>query len=341
MAEKVKSDEARTVSFKVPKISGKVWAVSTVLLLALSGFLFFRQGGNCPTGASVMSANAAGSRAVDYINDNLVDTGSAALVSAEDMGEMYKITTEYNGNNIDVYVTKGGKLLFVSGAPYDMTAAVPTTTTQPKKTCDDMEKADAAELEAYVVSYCPYGLQMQRILAEIVENIPSLEGSIKVRYIGAVVDGKVTAMHGDVEAQENLRQICIREEQADKYWDYVSCFMKKQDASGSCLAQTAVDAAKLSACMADGGKGVDYAKADFDLADSNGVSGSPTLIMNGETVSEFDFGGRTAEAVKTLLCCGFSAEPTACFAELNTAQAATSFSESYSSGATTAASSCG
>ncbi|MFH1622893.1 MAG: hypothetical protein ABIA12_00005 [Candidatus Aenigmatarchaeota archaeon] len=341
MAEKEKSDEGKTISFKIPKLPERVWIASTIFLLAASALLLVRQGGTCPTGSAVLSAGDAGAKTIEYINKNIIQTGAATFVSADDMGDMYRITTDYNGNNIDVYVTKSGKLLFVSGDPYDMTTAVPTATTQPKKTCDDIKKADAAELDAYVVSYCPYGLQMQRILAEIVDNIPSLEGSIKVRYMGSVVGGKVTAMHGDAEAQENLRQICIREEQADKYWNYVSCFMKKQDAADSCLSEAAVDTAKLGACMADGGKGVGYAKADFDLADSYGVGGSPTLILNGETVSEFDFGGRTADAVKTLLCCGFATKPAACSAELDTAQAAASFSESYSSGATSAASSCG
>jgi hypothetical protein len=33
-----------------------------------------------------------------------------------------------------------------------------------------------------------------------------------------VKNGKIASMHGDEEAKENLRQICIREEQKDKYW---------------------------------------------------------------------------------------------------------------------------
>lgn len=341
MAEKEKPDEGKTISFKIPKLPEKVWIASTIFLLVTSALLLVRQGGTCPTGAAVLTANDAAAKAIDYINKNLVQGGTATSVSTEDFADnMYKVATKYNNNNIDVYVTKDGKWLFVS-APYDTTAAVPTTTTQPKKTCDDMPKAAAAEFEAFVVSNCPYGLQMQRILAEIVKNIPSLESSIKVRYIGAVTGGKVTSMHGDAEATENLRQICIREEQPNKYWSYVSCFMKKQDSVDSCLTEAAVDAAKLNACMADSGKGVTYAQADFALADDYGVTGSPTLLLNGETVSEFDFGGRTADAVKTLLCCGFTSQPTACSTALTTAQAATSFSEAYSSGSTSAASSCG
>lgn len=338
MAEKAKP-EGRTVSFKLPGVPQKFWIATTVLFMIVSAVLFFR--GSGITGASV-SADAAGAKAVAYINENLVSSGGVTLVSAADDSGVYKVTTEYQGTTIDVYVTSNGRWMFGDAVGViDMDEPVVTTTTQPAKTCDDMPKAAAAQLDAFVVSGCPYGLQMQRILAEVVSNVPSLADSITVRYIGAVEDGVITSMHGDAEAQENLRQICIREEQPAKYWDYVSCYIKASGSTDSCLASAGVDTAKLDTCMTDATKGLAYAQADFDIASAHGVSGSPTLIMNGQTVSEFDFGGRTAEAVKTMLCCGFSTKPSACSAALSTAQAATSFSATYaSSGSTASSASC-
>ena len=344
MVEKEKPEDS-TVSFKIPSIPSKFWIVSTIFLLLASLFLLFRPGtsGNfAAIGTTTISASDAGAKAVAYINNNLVQAGSTAtLVSSVDDGDVYKITTSYQSSNIDIYMTKDGKWLFVS-TPYDVTQPLPTTTTEPKKTCADMTKAAASQLQAFVVSSCPYGLQMQRVLAEIVKNIPSLASSIKVRYIGAVTNGQITSMHGDAEAQENLRQICIREEQPDKYWPYVSCYIQA-GSSASCLTSAGVDQTKLSACTSDSSKGLAYAQADFALTDKYGVSGSPTLIMNGETVSEFDFGGRSADAVKTLLCCGFTTQPSACSTTVTTDQAATSFSTAYASGSgtTTAAANCG
>jgi hypothetical protein len=141
-------------------------------------------------------------------------------------------------------------------------------------------------------------------------------------------------MHGNAEAQENLRQICIREEQPTKYWSYLSCFIKLTNSSESCLTEASVDKTSLNSCMTDSNKGLKYAQVDFNLADSFSVSGSPTLILNGESVSEFDFGGRTAEALKTVLCCGFNQEPSVCSQQLKTDQAATGFSPAYSTNAT-------
>ncbi len=347
------AEEGKKITIKIPGLGSlkqRIWMlISAVLVLLLilmwSGVLpttitggFVVSDGN---GAGI-DGREAGQIAVDYINDNLVETGTeATLVDVEDMSEIYKVTTSYQGQEIEIYITNDGKWLFVSGQPLDTTVPLTTTTTttQPTKTCEDITKAVNAEMEAYVVSYCPYGLQMQRILAEIVENIPILAENIKVRYIGAVVDGKVTAMHGEEEATENLRQICIREEQADKYWDYVSCFMKEGKVD-SCLAEADVDESGLDACMTDGGTGIGYAEEDFALQAQYGVTGSPTMILNGERVSEFDFGGRTAEAVKTLLCCGFNTQPTGCSESLTTQQAATSFSPAYASSSGSSDGSC-
>lgn len=199
-----------------------------------------------------------------------------------------------------------------------------------KESCENVKKTDKPNLDAFVVSYCPFGLQMQRILVDVKKLIED-KADITIRYIGSVENGQITAMHGEKEATENLRQICIREEQKDKFWAYIECFIKKGEFE-SCLTATNIDKVKLDECMKPNSKGIDYAKVDFELQNRYGVSGSPTLILNGNRVSEFDFGGRTSEAVKSLLCCGFTTQPDECSQELSTQQAATGFSETYSAG---------
>jgi len=83
----------------------------------------------------------------------------------------------------------------------------------PDEACAKMNKSDQPLLQAFVVSRCPFGLQMQRIMADMIAKSPETEGYLNVRYIGSVdvENNTIRAMHGEVEAQENLRQICIRE----------------------------------------------------------------------------------------------------------------------------------
>ncbi len=273
-----------------------------------------------PTGFAVLPPNDVANKVLSLINKNLENHGTkASLVKVEEISGVYKIITEYQGNKIPVYATKDGKWLFpeaISLSP-----------------CETLVKSENPKLEAFVVSYCPFGLQMLRILNEIVKNIPELENYIEVRYIGGISDGKVISMHGEKEAEENLRQICIREEQEDKFWAYISCFIKDGNAS-RCLNEAKIDVEKLRACMQDENRGLKYAEKDFELQNNYRVSGSPTLVLNGERVSEFEFGGRTANAVKTLLCCGFVNPPKYCSQNITNLKAAIGFSSSYSSGTT-------
>lgn len=282
-----------------------------------------------------LSAQAAGEKAIDFINKNLLSGGvTASLISTAEENVLYKIKIKIQDTEYDTYITRDGSLFFPEGIKIVEESQNPAENnseqTEGTSTCENVNKANKSILEAFVVSQCPYGLQMQRILYEIAKNIPSLEENIKVRYIGAIENGKITSMHGDTEAQENLRQICIREEQGDKYWSYAGCYLKKGE-TDNCLTSAGIDKTKLNTCMTDSSKGLNYAQNDFTAQNGYQVSGSPTLFLNGKKVSEFDFGGRTAEAVKALLCCGFNADISVCSQELTADQAATSFSETYAS----------
>lgn len=291
-------------------------------------------------GENALTPEAAGQKAINFINNNLIQQGEAVLENIEEKNGLYFINTSYMGNEIPIYVTKDGEVVFVQGginmeefAAMKLEAEKQPGQNQeqkaPKEICDEMSKSPTPVLEAYVVSGCPYGLQMQRIFAEIVDKIPKAMENLKIRYMGSVVDGKVTSMHGDSEAQENLRQICLREEQSDKYWNYVGCYMKEGNTAG-CLNISEVNTTSLDDCMSDSSKGVVYAEEDFELNKKYEVTGSPTLIMNGGRASEFNFGGRTADAVKSLLCCGFSAEPDFCSDEVSKDSASAGFSKTYS-----------
>lgn len=287
------------------------------------------------------SPQKIGEKVITYLNEKLLQGQSTAtLVSVTEENGLIKLRIKLGSNELNSYATTDGKLFFPQAYNIDEKTTAGTTGGaagssggQQQKSCEDIKKADKPLLEAFVVSKCPFGLQMQRILAEVVKNIPSLAKNIKVEYLGSVSDGKITSMHGDEEAQENLRQICIREEENGKYWDYISCHIQKGDIEG-CLSSAGVNTNGLNACMADSSRGLKYSQVDFDLQKKYGAGGSPTMLLNGESGSEFWFGGRKAEAVKTLLCCGFKEKPSVCSQKLSEKDAAASFSEKYESSQT-------
>ncbi len=311
-----------------------------------------------PSLAPVLSEEEAVSKAQQFFSENIFAlTGNKDLSTKVDSVEKeddfaYTVPVELvlNDKTVQktyVLVTKSnGKIIL--GNVFDLDEALPTPTPQsspvPQESlkCENMEKTEKPELLAFVVSYCPFGIQMQRIINELPAE---LKENIKVHYIGDIVDGKVTSMHGDKEAQENFRQICIREEQPEKYWKYVGCFIKEGKTT-ECLGEAQIDLNALNACM-DSDTGLNYAKADFDLANQYNITGSPTLILNGKRVQESQSAValgktmRSAAMVEELLCCSFSKEPDACNEKVPEEAAARSFSQTYSeSGANSGSGQC-
>ena len=298
-----------------------------------------------------------GKDAVNYINNNQLSTTPATLVKVGEASGLVKVTIKIGTSTFDSYATKDGKLLFPQA--FDMTpkkaATKAAASKTPAATAANVQKVDKPMLEAFVVSSCPFGLQMQRAIADAVIAQPALAQNVKVRYIGSIESGQMYSMHDTTadgskripngpEATENLRQICIREEQPTKFYNYLACYMKK--ASGSlpngmplgdsagCLASTGVDTGSVNACMKDSGRGLAYAQKDFDENTKYNVSGSPTLILNGAQIDESGFGGRSSDGVKTMVCDGSKTAPSFCSTKLKTAEAAASFSATYASSGT-------
>lgn len=325
--------------------------VSLILFLALVSSIF-GEGFGIKNILKGSSSDKVAEATLEFINQKFFSDGaSASLVESLKANGLYKIKFKVDEQEFESYVSSDGKILFPQGIPIEEAAEgneeneeTGEKQEEEKITCDDIEKVDKPSMEAFVVSECPYGLQMQRVLNEIVKNIPSMASQIEVRYIGTIEDGKVTSMHGEKEAQENLRQICIREEQADKYWNYIGCYISNdcQDEEcintnrDKCLDESQIDRTGLDVCMSDNSKGMEYAKEDFSRVEKYKANGSPAIIMNGgQSVDEEAFANgmelemRSAELIKNLLCCSFQEKPENCAKELNKVSAASSFSETY------------
>ena len=322
-------------------MSGKYLIIVIALAVLVGGGFFYR---NYSSQAQALPPQEAGEKAISYINENMLGGDvKASLISSTEESGMYKIHFKIQEEEHDAYVSKDGMFLFPQAVSLEKTPQAADQETEKKLSCEEMEKSDQPLLEAFVVSKCPYGTQMQRILTEIVKNIPSFKENIKIEYLGSVSDNKVVSMHGEEEAEENLRQICLREEQGEKFWDYLGCHIKKGEVDG-CLGEAGVDKNKLDGCMK--GKGVEYAQKDFEAAEKYQVTGSPGLVLNGKAVDEQAFSKtedltmRSAEMVKTLLCCGFEQKPDFCSQELTGDPAATSFSETYEASSGSGGGSC-
>lgn len=301
-------------------------AVFFVIGFVISAFFGFS---GSPATGMVVSKEDIGARVVDYVNNNIVPPGSAVImVSVEEENGLYKVITSYQGNEIPVYVTKDGILLLV-GTVYDMTQELepppeqpPEQPEEPAASCDDVEKAGKAKMEAWVVSKCPFGTQAMNGMYYVAKLFGD-KADVVVRYItGVDGDGNPTAMHGADEQNENQREVCLREEQPDKFWDYIHCYVETGDAA-ACEETAGVDSDALDDCFDNRGK--DYMLQEAyewaTIYQPAGGQGSPSFFMNGVKISEYSFSqnGRSPDNLKNILCCGMNTQLDECSETLNTA----------------------
>ncbi len=316
----------------------KAFIAAGILVLLIVGGLFKRN-----RDQMVQLKTTVIPQAIEKITGGSMKVKTIDKVTEQSGVVSFDIVFDANGQEqrYTSYITKDGKIFFTAGTVLaDVKATTAGGQETPKMTCADLKKADDTKITAFVVSQCPFGLQMQRVVAKAIEEQPLLAKNVDIKYIGSVENGKITAMHGDEEAQENLRQICIRDEQPTLYWPYVSCYMKAGK-TDECIAQTGVDNTKLTACTTDAARGLAYAQKDFDIANKYNISASPTMLGNdGQIVSEFDFGGRTADAIKQLVCCSSKTQGEYCKTDLSKDSVASSFSETGAGDGSSAAANC-
>ncbi len=190
-------------------------------------------------------------------------------------------------------------------------------------------KSDKPVVELFVMSYCPYGLQMEKAYLPAWELLKN-KANFSIKFVSY-------AMHGQKEIEENTRQYCIQSEQPDKFIPYMKAFVAKDDYQ-SALAVAGVNVGKMNACVAGtdskfgtmvkfqdqstwlSGRYPVY-PVNADLNDKYGVQGSPTLIINGAEAQA----GRTPEAVKQAICAAFNNPPAECATTLSATSAVAGF----------------
>jgi len=224
-------------------------------------------------------------------------------------------------------------------------ATAPKPAAQPAA-APTIPKTDKPKVELFVMSYCPFGFQAEKALVPAMELLGA-KADISVKWV-------YYAMHGQTEMQENTRQYCIQTEQADKYVKYLRCFVASTNTT-SCQQEAGVDTAKLDTCYAAADKQFaimdnfnnqsawlsgKYPKFNINLAENQqyGVTGSPTLIINGQKASVT----RSADAFKTAICNAFNAAPSECGTKLTaTAEAAGAGAIGAGSGTAAPSGGCG
>ncbi|MEK6906573.1 MAG: hypothetical protein AABW81_03055, partial [Nanoarchaeota archaeon] len=245
------------------KLRENPWILSTLVLGVISLILIIATFGGVGTGS--VSKDEAGKIVLDLAKAQISD---AELVKVGENSGLYEVTLLLNQREVPVFLTSDGKNLVGGLTPISSINPQDKNTDTNKPT--EIPKTDKPKAELFIMTHCPYGTQAEKGLIPVIKALGS-SADIKIRFVHYF-------MHGDKEEAETYNQVCIREEQATKYIDYLSCFLEDSD-STRCLDKTKIDKTKLNTCLKD--KAKTYYEADKILSNSYGVQGSPTLIING------------------------------------------------------------
>jgi glutaredoxin len=165
---------------------------------------------------------------------------------------------------------------------------------------------DQVKLDFYVMSQCPYGVQVETGVSPVLKELGDAV-DYNVYFIGNVAGDSFQSLHGQPEVDENIRQICIQENDKDLYVDYLACLNQNyQNAEGmweGCANEVGIDVLSLKSCFENEGK--ELLKASFAASNQVGATGSPTIYVNGNPY----VGGRDALSFKKALCQGLDNHP--------------------------------
>lgn len=272
------------------------------------------------TFSGALSSEEIGEKAVNYINDNLLIEGvTSTLKEISKESEMYKLTLDISGEDYIFYITKDGKRLFPEEG-ISLESSLSQDGSEP--TSVEVPKSDRPDVKLFVMSYCPYGLQSQKMFLPVYDLLKD-NADMGVYFVDYV-------MHEKEEIDENLRQYCIQKEEKDKYDDYLSCFVQNGDFEG-CLTQANIIKDKIDSCVLQTDQEYKITESYNDqstwlngyyprfdvfrnLNEQYGIEGSPTVVINDEVV---DINPRSPEKFKEVICQAFNNPPAACEQKLS------------------------
>lgn len=230
------------------------------------------------------------------------------LISWREESGLYKISFKIGETQYQAFVSKDGKYLFPQA--FDMTQRLPSQAGD-----TNVEKREKPDVKLFVMSYCPFGLQMEKSLLPVWELLKG-KADFGIYFVDYL-------MHGKKEMEENLRQYCIQQEEKEKYLAYLSCFVSKGN-SEICLKESEIDSEKLNSCIEKTDKefkisenfkeeGYPPFEVHQKLNEKYGIRGSPTLVIN-DTIINVE---RSPEKVKEIICKSFLNPPPECSEKLS------------------------
>ena len=177
-------------------------------------------------------------------------------------------------------------------------------------TCRELKEN---HLAVFIMSDCPYGREAIKALAPVIESMPNLEYEINY-IVSDKGDGTFASLHGQYEVDEDIRQLCAKELDEEKYFSYILC-RSENGVSGvdwqACADEAGLDKEALEECTT-GDLGKELLSENAKIANEFGIGASPTWLTN----NRYKFSGITSDVVQSSVC-NYNPDLEGCDAVLN------------------------
>lgn len=153
------------------------------------------------------------------------------------------------------------------------------------KSATKAANADALKVEFYVMSQCPYGVQVENTVIPALKQLGNTVDFHLDYIVTETAPGQFKSLHGEPETQGNIVQLCAMKYNNDKFFDFLNCQNKNpRQIPGNweeCAKTGGLDVAKIKACK-DGEEGKKLLSESAKRAVAAGAKGSPTIKVNGQ-----------------------------------------------------------
>jgi 2-hydroxychromene-2-carboxylate isomerase len=165
-------------------------------------------------------------------------------------------------------------------------------------------------LEMFVMSQCPYGVQVENAIIPVKKQLGN-KMRLAIHYIGDGEGDSLSSMHGPAEVKGNIVQLCVAKQAPEKHLDFLACQNQNMRAVDSnwkdCAQKGGIDVNALTTC-ADGAEGKALLTASFAEAKKRGATGSPTMFLDGKPYE----GGRKSRDFLKAVCAASTDKADAC-----------------------------